>query len=799
MTAKRPNNQMRGRIVGLTLIFIVLGFGLVAVRLLYMQVFHYDFYRQQAASLQTRDTFITPNRGVIYDANMQVLAESAEVERVVVSPKAVVGDLKDEAEKQVRQQTLAQILADSLSIDYETVLAKVQKTDSEYEIIAQKVDKDVAKELYAALEKAGCTGVYSEPDTKRYYQQGAFLSAVLGYVSSDNNGAYGLEAEYNDVLSGTAGRLVRVQNAQNQDMTPETEQYIPAQDGDSLVLTIDSDIQNFLEKHLETALADNPQARDGVSGIVMNVKTGEVLAMASLPDYDPNNSYTITDERYIEELKTNVQAALQEHGVTAEISDKYYQEGGLANLPQSVQDNEELVNELTEIRSQQLYKMWYNPVVTDNYEPGSTFKLMNVATAYELGIAHEEDTYYCGGSMMVGDWSKPISCSNTSGHGTQTLTEALMNSCNVAMMQIVANTGLDRFYEFYKAFGLTEPTGIDLPSESKGQFHDVNVTSEWNEVSLAVASFGQRFTVTPIQMLNMVCAIVDDGKLKQPYVVKEILGSDGSVKSTTETTIIRQVISAETSAYMREAMQAVVDGGTGKNAYVPGYRVGGKTATSEIEKLRDDEGNEVDTENRYTASFIGVAPMDDPQIAVLVAINDLPESAAHGGGAIAAPVVGRIMEDVLPYVGVTPIYTDEENDRRELTVPSVIGSTESEAAASLEQAGFSYRVVGEGDKVTDQVPSGGVRIPASGKVILYMGESKPTEQVEVPDLTGLTPDECRSVLEQYGLYLKQKGVASSQVTGSTTASRQSPAVGTKVNIGAVVTVEFSDTTNVNDR
>lgn len=801
MTAKRPNNQMRGRIVGLTLLFIVLGFGLVAVRLLYMQVFHYDFYRQQAASLQTRDTFITPNRGKIYDANMQVLAESAEVERVVVSPKAVVDEtkVKNGTSAQVQQQNVAQILADSLSLDYETVLAKVQKTDSEYEIIAQKVDKDVAKELYAALEQAGCTGVYSEPDTKRYYQQGAFLSAVLGYVSSDNNGAYGLEAEYNDVLSGTAGRLVRVQNAQNKDMTPETEQYIPAQDGDSLVLTIDSDIQNFLEKHLETALADNPQARDGVSGIVMNVKTGEVLAMAALPDYDPNNSYTITDERYIEELKTNVQAALQEHGVTAEISDKYYREGGLANLPKSVQDNEELVNELTEIRSQQLYKMWYNPVVTDNYEPGSTFKLMNVATAYELGIAHEDDTYYCGGSMMVGDWSKPISCSNTSGHGTQTLTEALMNSCNVAMMQIVANTGLDRFYEFYKAFGLTEPTGIDLPSESKGQFHDINVTSEWNEVSLAVASFGQRFTVTPIQMLNMVCAIVDDGKLKKPYVVKEILGSDGSVKSTTETTVIRQVISAETSAYMREAMQAVVEGGTGKNAYVPGYRVGGKTATSEIDKLRDSEGKEIDTENRYTASFIGVAPMDDPQIAVLVAINDLPESAAHGGGAIAAPVVGRIMEDVLPYVGITPVYSDEENDRRELTVPSVIGSTESEAAAALEQVGFSYRVVGEGDKVTDQVPSGGVRIPASGKVILYMGESKPTEQVEVPDLTGLTPDECRSVLEEYGLYLKQKGVASSQVTGSTTASKQSPAAGTKVNIGAVVTVEFSDTTNVNDR
>lgn len=798
MAAKGPNNQMRARIGVMTLAFVVFGFGLVGIRLLYMQVFNHDFYVQQAASLQTRDTFITPNRGKIYDANMQVLAESAEVERIVVSPKGVVDETKiKEKSAQAQQQTLAQILADELSLDYDTVLQKIQKTDSEYEIIAQKVDKDVSKALYEKLEQAGCTGVYSEPDTKRYYQQGAFLSAVLGYVNSDNTGAYGLESQYNDVLSGTAGRIVRVQNAQNKDMTPDTEQYIPAQDGDSLVLTIDSDIQNFLEKHLETALADNPEARDGVSGIVMNVKTGEVLAMASMPDYDPNNSYMITDERYIEELKTNVQAALAEAGVTAEISDKYYQEGGLANLPESVQENDELVNKLTEIRSKLLYKMWYNPVVTDNYEPGSTFKLMNVATAFELGVAHAEDTYYCGGSLQVENWT--ISCSNNSSHGSQTLTEALMNSCNVAMMQIVAKTGKDRFYEFYKAFGLTEPTGIDLPSESKGQFHDVNVSSEWNEVSLATASFGQRFTVTPLQELNMVCAIVDNGKLKQPYVVKEILGSDGSVKSTTETNIIRQVVSEETSAYMREAMEAVVSGGTGKNAYVSGYRIGGKTATSEILPEYDDEGNVIDKEDRYTASFIGVAPMDDPQIAVLVTINDLPESVPHGGGAIAAPVVGRIMEDVLPYIGVAAVYSDEENDRRELTVPGVIGSTEAQAASALEQAGFEYTVVGDGDTVTDQVPSSGVRIPASGKVILYMGESKPTEQIPVPDLTGMTPDQCRWVLQEYGLYLKQKGVASSQVTGSTTASKQSPAAGTKVNIGAVVTVEFSDTTNVNDR
>ena len=792
MSAKGPDNRMRARIGALTLLFVVCGFGLVALRLLYMQVFQYDFYIQQATSLQTRDSFITPNRGTIYDANMQVLAESASVERICVTPGAVVSesDVKKGISAESQQQTLATILSDTLDVDYDTVLGKIQNTDSGYEIIAQKVDKDVSRELYEKLDAAGCTGVYSEPDTKRYYQQGSFLSAVLGYVNSDNNGTYGLESQYNDVLSGTAGRIVRVQNGQNQDVTPEASTEIPAQDGNSLVLTIDSDIQNILEKHLETALADNPNARDGVSGIVMDVKTGEVLAMANLPDFDPNNAYQLTSERYIDELKEDVAKILEDAGVSATIPDKWYQEGGLANLPESIQNNDDLVDKLGAARVKILTKSWRNPVVSDNYEPGSTFKLMTVASAYELGTAHEQDTYVCGGSMQVENWT--IRCHNTGGHGTQTLTEALMNSCNVAMMQIAEKTGKDRFYQFLKAFGMTEPTGIDLPAESGGQFYDPD-SDAWNEVSLATASFGQRFTVTPLMELNMVCAIVDDGKLKQPYVVKQVLNADGSVQSTTESKVVRQVISEDTSAYMREAMEQVVASGTGKNAYVSGYRIGGKTATSEILK---EEG---DQENRYTASFIGVAPMDDPQIAVLVAINDIPESSPHGGGAIAAPVVARIMEEVLPYIGVTSVYADDESDRREVSVPSVVGQTDEQAASTLEQAGFGYRVVGDGDTVTDQVPASGVRIPVSGRVILYMGENKPAEQIEVPDLTGLTPDECRDTLEQYGLYLRQKGVANSQVTGSTTASRQSPAAGTKVNIGSVVTVEFSDTTNVNDR
>ncbi|MFQ6840425.1 MAG: peptidoglycan D,D-transpeptidase FtsI family protein, partial [Agathobaculum sp.] len=516
MSAKGPDNRMRARIGALTLLFVVCGFGLVALRLLYMQVFQYDFYIQQATSLQTRDSFITPNRGTIYDANMQVLAESASVERICVTPGAVVSesDVKKGISAESQQQTLATILSDTLGVDYDTVLGKIQNTDSGYEIIAQKVDKDVSRELYEKLNAAGCTGVYSEPDTKRYYQQGSFLSAMLGYVNSDNNGTYGLESQYNDVLSGTAGRIVRVQNGQNQDVTPEASTEIPAQDGNSLVLTIDSDIQNILEKHLETALADNPNARDGVSGIVMDVKTGEVLAMANLPDFDPNNAYQLTSERYIDELKEDVAKILEDAGVSATIPDKWYQEGGLANLPESIQNNDDLVDKLGAARVKILTKSWRNPVVSDNYEPGSTFKLMTVASAYELGTAHEQDTYVCGGSMQVENWT--IRCHNTGGHGTQTLTEALMNSCNVAMMQIAEKTGKDRFYQFLKAFGMTEPTGIDLPAESGGQFYDPD-SDAWNEVSLATASFGQRFTVTPLMELNMVCAIVDDGKLKQPY------------------------------------------------------------------------------------------------------------------------------------------------------------------------------------------------------------------------------------------------------------------------------------------
>ena len=784
MGEKKPRVNMTMRLRVLTALFLVIGFGLVGVRLLYMQVFHHDFYIQKATSLQTRDTFITPNRGKIYDANMQVLAESAEVERITVSPKAVVSETKEKngVTADVQRQTLATILSETLDVSYDSVMEKLNKTDSEYEIIAQKVDKDVTKELNAKLEAAGCTGVYSEPDTKRYYQHGSFLSAVLGYVGNDNNGAYGIESQYNDELSGTAGRIVRVQNAQNEDIVPDTQQYIPAKDGNSLVLTIDSDIQNYLEKHLETAFADNPEARDGVSGIVMNVKTGEVLAMANLPDFDPNDAYHLTSEVYINELKTDVQKILTDAKINAVIPDKWYEEGGLANLPEELQKNDDIVNKLGSARVNILMKTWRNPVVSDNYEPGSTFKLMTVATAYELGEVDADSSFYCGGSLMVGDWKEPINCANTSGHGMQTLTEALMNSCNVAMMQIAQKVGMARFYEFYKAFGLLDQTGIDLPGESRGQFHNTGETSDWNEVALATASFGQRFTVTPMQMITMVSAIVDDGKLKKPYVVKNVLNADGTIKSTTEPEVLRQVISEDTSAYMREAMEQVVAAGTGKNAYVAGYRIGGKTGTSE--KVAQDAAGGA---KEYIVSFIGFAPADNPQIVILVLL-DTPSSSTGiyiSGGQMAAPTVGKMMADILPYLGVEPSYSESEKTYMDKTVPNVTGLSVEQAKAALEEVGLQARVYGEGGTVTAQLPGSGAVVASGSTILLYAGKEPSADKETMPDLTNLSYQTARDRMAALGLYIKTN---SSITDTAQIVSGQTVVAGTQLDHGTVVEV-----------
>jgi stage V sporulation protein D (sporulation-specific penicillin-binding protein) len=806
---KRPDSMMRGRIAWLVVFLSCVGFVAVGVRLFWMQVVQRDFYEERAMRLQTHDSIIEPRRGTIYDRNMKVLAESASTEEVNVNPARLVTFCQNnKLDLEEAQEAVADILSENLEMVYDVVLERVQRTDKQEVLIKGGIEKDIVNKINEDLQNTLINSadsekkpqklsdsqmVYTDADTKRYYPYGAFLSQVVGFLNNDG-AVGGIELQYDEVLSGTAGRIVRAQNARNLDMPFEYTQYTPAEDGGSVVMTVDETVQHYLEKHLETGLADNPNARGGISGVIMEVKTGNILGMANMPDFDLNN-YTVisADSKYYTDLLAEIQAYFTEAGINGTVTEEYICENMSAGLPQGL--TEEQKEAIAKLRTDKLQAMWRNHIVSDFYEPGSTFKLMTVATGLETHAISEEDPFYCGGAMVIRGWDEPIKCHNTGGHGPQTLTEALMNSCNVAMMQIVFKITPAHFFDYFEAFGLTEKVGIDLPGEQKPSealyFDEEELTR--TPSNLAVTSFGQRFNITPLHMITMISAIVDDGKLKTPHMVKQVLNSDGSVRETIDTEVKRQVVSEKTSAFMRQAMERVVADGTGKNAYVAGYRVGGKTATSEI------LGKPGDLEDRYTASFIGVAPMDDPQIAVLVAIQDLPYSSPHGGGAIAAPIVGRILTDILPYLGVEQRYDDSESDRREMEIPSIIGQTKEAAQEMIENAGLDCRFVGDGDTVTDQVPSGGMRLPSKSKMIVYLGGEKTTEMMEVPNLLGEHPSTAKERLESRNLYLRRAGIKTSQTNNKTNAVQQNPSAGAQVPVGTVITVTFENSTGVSDR
>lgn len=750
---RRANRVIQSRSFILMLVMGVLLFVVLFFKLYQLQIGRHDELQKKAINQQVRSTVVTASRGTIYDASGNILAISSTAETVFLDPNAIDKALSD-TEKPVAwtRELIAQRLGEILGISEDSILEKMERTYSQYEVLKLRVDEDVANEVRSFINEYSVKGIYLSPDAKRYYPYGTLASQVIGFVGTDNTGLYGLEAQYEDQLEGQTGLVVTARDNAGNDLLYEYEQYHAAQNGSNLVLTLDATVQYYLEKGIEEML-DQFDAKNGATGIVMNAKTGGILAMASYPNYDLNDASTVQDAR--------LRAAIED---------------GSASL------------------SEMQLRQWRNKALNDTYEPGSTFKILTLAAALEEGVIDESTTVNCTGSINV--MGSTIRCSNHDGHGQQSLVETVAHSCNPAFITYGLKVGTEKYYDYMKSFGLMEQTGIDLGGEATGIFAS---PENMTQLDLACYAFGQNCNVTPVALIAAQAACINGGYLHTPYLVDQITDSDGNVTYQHDSTATRQVVSEQTSAKVRECLEYVVSSGTGKNGQVTGYRIGGKTATSEIEKERDETGKITDTEDRYTASFIGVAPMDDPQIAVLVSINDLPESAPHGGGAIAAPVVGRIMEDVLPYIGVTASYDEDESDRREQTVPNVIGMTRDAADEALTNSGFEYIIHGEGETVTDQVPSSGIRIPASGRVILYMGEEKPTEQIEVPDVSGMDPDTCRDTLEEYGLYLKQRGVATSQITGDTTASSQSPAAGTKVSIGSVITVEFSDTTTVNDR
>ncbi len=719
------------------MIFIFLaGFVPLTARLAKLQIVDYEMYQQKAIEQQTRDTVIKPKRGTIYDRNGKVLAESASAETVFISPV----NIKDETEANL----LADGLSEILGIDRDKILKKTENKKSYYEELKKRIEKPEADKVREFINNNSLKSVHLAEDSKRYYPYGNFASHILGFVGDENTGLDGIEAVYDAELRGVSGRVISAKNASGSDMPFKYEKYVDAQNGLNVVLTIDEVIQHFLEKQLEAAVIEH-DVKEGATGIVMDVTNGEILALAMKNDYDPNDPFTITDEKMLAEI---------------------------AALPADQQ---------TEAKQQAWYKMWRNKAISDTYEPGSVFKTITASMALEENVVSQNDHFNCPGYMVVAN--RRISCWKTAGHGSETFVQGVQNSCNPVFMTVSAKVGRDTFYKYFSAFGLTEKTGIDLPGEASnaGLYHKLDAL---NPVELAVSSFGQTFKVTPLQMLTAISAVANGGTLYTPHVVKSLVDDEGVTKKSIDPIAKRQVISEETSKEVCAILETVVSEGTGKNAYVRGYRVAGKTGTSEKIDKKNEQG-EVD---KKIVSFMGFAPADNPKIAVLVLLDEPGHKDASGGSAV-APLVGKILEESLKYLKVEPVYTDGEMVTKDVTTPDLINESVASAAERLKNLGLADSLHGNGDTVTDQIPKPGAKLPEGGTVILYSGDAKPESKAEVPDVVGLTPDQATKKITSAGLYINMTGT---KKKSGLKATKQSPAAGTVLDIGAVVTVEFID-------
>lgn len=732
--ASIPNKKMRGRAILVAALLIIVGFGLVIHQLYRVQLVEGESYKQEAMSRQLRATTINANRGTIYSADGQILAASATSWRVIFSP----ADITDE-----QATLLADGMSEILGVDREFILERAGNKKSFYQVIKRQVDKETADAAYQFALDNKINGVTLLPDTTRYYPYGTMASTVLGFVNADNEGAYGLEAYYNSTLSGTPGKVVTAKNAWGTDMPYTYQDITKAEDGNSLMLTLDSNIQSVIEKHLATALTEHA-VQNRATVIVQDVNTGAILGMTTMPDYDPNNPQAIVSEISLQKLAQ-------------------YEEGS---------------DEYKEAFAYEQQIQWSNKAVNEAYEPGSVFKVITTATALETGAVTMQSSFNCTGSYVAGGIVKH--CWKHAGHGLQTLAQAMQNSCNPAYMQIGERIGGTNFYNFFTSFGLTETTGIDLPGEESGYFYSEAQLNS-TQGNLETASFGQSFKVTPIQLITAISASVNGGYLYEPYVVDKVLDSEGNVVSVTEPTVRRQVISEETSRQVCKLMEGVVTYGSGKNAAVPGYSIGGKTGTSE--KLDSDRGY-------YTYSFVGVAPMDDPKVAVLLILDEPYETDLYGS-TVAAPVVGAILSEILPYMGVETNYTAAELATINVTVPNAVGQSAHMGMAAMTQKQLSAVIVGGGDTVIAQVPASGSVIQKGSTVILYTDQESQEQKAIVPDVRGKTGQVVNTILTNAGLNLDADGIG--RISDTAVAIEQSIEPGTEVPRGTLITVTFSNT------
>lgn len=750
-----PNRMMLRRTLFLMSVCGIAAFLALGARLCQIQIFQHDEYEAAAIAQQVRETTVSAARGTIYDRNGAILAISAGVDTVYISPAEIERNNED-------KEAIARGLAEILDADYETILKKAGNTKSWYEVVARKVEAETAELVRKFKAEGGYVGIKIESDTKRYYPNGSLASHVIGFVGLDNTGLGGIESRYDSLLSGENGYVMRSTTAAGTDMLYQSyEDYVDAHNGDSLTLTIDAVIQSYVEKHLAQAVEDY-DIQNGAAAICMEVDTGAILSMVSLGNFDLNDYQTISAE-----AEAEISAAAQ---------------------------SEEEYDELYALAQQQ---QWRNKAISDTYEPGSTFKIITLAMALEEGVVNENSSFYCGGSMNVLGRGSPLKCWKYGGHGPQSLTQAVQHSCNVAFVNIGQLVGEEKFYEYAEGFGfiertadtsrqLTAKTGIDLGGESGSIWWSEDVFCNPENLSqLAAASFGQTFNITPIQLITVVSACVNGGRLMQPYLVQSVEDPQGNLVSQTEPQVVRQVVSEETSASVRRILEQVVSDqteGTGHNAYVAGYRIGGKTGTS------TKTTKEISGEKEYIVSFIGFAPADDPEVAILVLLDDpSSESGIYiSGGQMAAPVVGKMMADILPYLGYEPEYTDSELAAADKAVPELTGMSITQAKSALSESGLGCRVIGEGDTVTDQLPRAGAVIAAGSEVLLYAGQNPAPTTETMPDLRGLSYEAARQRLGELGLYLTaENGVTD---PAAQLVSAQSTAPGEELAHGSVVGV-----------
>lgn len=737
---KGPAQRLRQRTAILILLILVLGFGAAVLRLTYLTTVQSSELQESAVDLQLADTTVSAKRGTIYDANGNVLAESASVWQVVMSPV----NFKNDKQRQAAAKGLSEIF----DLEYNDVLDDT-KQQSHYVVVKRRIESDEREKVLQLIDTLkkdyNCSGVIQLlDDYKRYYPKNSLASSVIGFTGSDDQGLEGIEYEYDSYLSGTPGRIITAQNARGTDMPFRYEQNVESEDGNNVYLTIDETIQSICEKYMQKGVEDNNVLNKGVC-IAMDVNTGAILAMVTTDGYDLNNPYELSakDKKKIKSTPKKKQA---------------------------------------EAESAALSNMWRNKAVADTYMPGSVFKMCVASAALEENLVNEKTSFTCTGSISVE--GETIHCSNISGHGTQNFVEVISNSCNPAFIQIGQMLGAGKFRQYYQGFGFSDKTGIDLPGEAEDSF--------WKEgkmggVDLAVASFGQNFSITPIQMITACAAVSNGGYVVQPHVVSKITDSKGNVIKTVDKKVKRQVISDDTSKKMNEYLEYNTERQGAAAGYISGYKVAGKTGTTEKRGVTKFESS---FSEDYISSFCGYAPADDPQIAMLV-FFDTPDGDAYYGSQVSSPVFINIMSEVLPYLDVKTSYTDEELGYVDASAGDYTGVSVDEAKTAVEADGFTATVKGNGSTVISQIPTVSSGLQKGGSIVLYTDSNSQSETVSVPSLIGLSPDEVNNVASAYGLNVSFSGAT----TSSGTSSSQNIEAGTSVSPGTVITVSFADSSS----